>query len=182
MLSPQYLVNCLEEDHVCHGITIQEPRPMKEILYSRDHSIVLRRLGSSRMENHQYLHTRGRFDNSAPRKQHSTEGASTPNIGRGAETEPKTPRHSLTTTARTLPSIAELQAYGVRRTNRHLYRLWSSKRHSLQAVELSPRTQAVVQIVSNLPAPSNGGSIYRFMGMPVMRTRWMAGDAAHKSG
>ena len=30
MLSAQYLVNCLEEDHVCHGITTQEPRPMKD--------------------------------------------------------------------------------------------------------------------------------------------------------
>ena len=39
-----------------------------------------------------------------------------------------------------------------------------SKRHSLQAVELSQRTQAAVQIVSNLPAPSNGGPIYRFFG------------------
>ena len=57
-----------------------------------------------------------------------------------------------------------------------------SKRHSLQAVELSQRTQAAVQIVSNLPAPSNGGPIYRFLGMPAMRTRWMAGAAAHKSG
>ena len=42
-----------------------------------------------------------------------------------------------------------------------------SKRHrlqtiSLQAVELSQRTQAAVQIVSNLPPPSNGGPIYRF--------------------
>ena len=57
-----------------------------------------------------------------------------------------------------------------------------SKRHSLQAVELSQRTQAAVQIVSNLHAPSNGGPIYRFGGMPAMRTRWMAGAAAHKSG
>ena len=33
MLSAQYLVNCLEEHHVCHGITTQElrPKPMKEI-------------------------------------------------------------------------------------------------------------------------------------------------------
>ena len=54
-----------------------------------------------------------------------------------------------------------------------------SKRHSLQAVELSQWFQAAVQIVSNLPAPSNGGPIYRFLGM---RTRWMAGAAAHKSG
>ena len=31
MLSAQYIVNCLEEDHVCHVITTQEqrPRPMK---------------------------------------------------------------------------------------------------------------------------------------------------------
>ena len=57
-----------------------------------------------------------------------------------------------------------------------------SKRHSLQAVEQSHRTQAAVQIGSNLPAPSNGGPIYRFLGMPAMRTRWMAGAAAHKSG
>ena len=57
-----------------------------------------------------------------------------------------------------------------------------SKRHSIQAVELSQWFQAAVQIVSNLPAPSNGGPIYRFLGMPAMRTRWMAGAAAHKSG
>ena len=57
--------------------------------------------------------------------------------------------------------------------------LHGSKRHSLQAVELSQRTQAAVQIVSNLPAPSNGGPIYRFLGM---RARWMAGAVAHKSG
>ena len=41
---------------------------------------------------------------------------------------------------------------------------------------------AAVQIVSNLPAPSNGGPIYRFLGKPAMRTRWMAGAVAHKSG
>ena len=52
----------------------------------------------------------------------------------------------------------------------------------LQAVELSQQTQAAVQIVSNLPAPSYGGPIYRFLGMPAMRTRWMAGAVAHKSG
>ena len=59
MLSAQYLVNCLEEDHVSHGITIQEPRPRpkKETLHSKHHSTVLPRLGSSRMESHQNLHT-----------------------------------------------------------------------------------------------------------------------------
>ena len=72
MLSVQYLVNCLEEDHVSHGITIQKPRPrhMKEILHSRQHSIVLPRLGSSRMESPpEYAHTCGRFSYSTPRKQ-----------------------------------------------------------------------------------------------------------------
>ena len=54
-----------------------------------------------------------------------------------------------------------------------------SKRHSLQVVELSQQTRTAVQIVSNPHAPSNGGPIYRFLGM---RTRWMAGAAAHKSG
>ena len=59
MLSAQYLVNCLEEDHVSLYITIQEPRPspMKETLHSRHPSSVLPRLGSSRMESHQNLHT-----------------------------------------------------------------------------------------------------------------------------
>ena len=59
MFSAQYLVNYLEEDHVMHGITIQEPRPrpMKETLHSRHHSTVLPRLGSNRMESHQNLHT-----------------------------------------------------------------------------------------------------------------------------
>ena len=59
MLSAQYLVNCLEEDHVSHGIPIQEPRPrpMKETLHSRHLSTVLPRLGSNRMESLQNLHT-----------------------------------------------------------------------------------------------------------------------------
>ena len=59
ILSAQYVVNCLEEGHVCHGITTQEsiPRPMNETLHSRHYSTVLPRLGSSRMESHQNLHT-----------------------------------------------------------------------------------------------------------------------------
>ena len=43
--------------HICHGITTQEPRPMKETLHSRHHSAVLPRLGSSMMESHLNLHT-----------------------------------------------------------------------------------------------------------------------------
>ena len=59
MLSAQYLVNCLEEDHVCHGITTQEPRPrpMKETLHSRHNSTVLPRLGASSKESLRNLHT-----------------------------------------------------------------------------------------------------------------------------
>ena len=59
---------------------------------------------------------------------------------------------------------------------------FGSKRHSLQAVELSLRTQSAVQIVLNLSAHSDGGPIERFLGMPAMRTHWMAGAAAHKRG
>ena len=59
MLSAHYLVNCLEEDHFCHGITTQEPgpRPMKGTLHSRHNSTVLPRLGASRKENLRNLHT-----------------------------------------------------------------------------------------------------------------------------
>ena len=34
----------------------------------------------------------------------------------------------------------------------------------------------------HLMLASNGGPIYRFLGVPAMRTRWMAGAVAHKSG
>ena len=58
-----------------------------------------------------------------------------------------------------------------------------SKRHNLQAVELSQWTQAAVQFVSDLtPPPAMGARFTVFLGMPAMRTRWMAGAAAHKSG
>ena len=60
MLSAQYLVNCLEEDHVCHGITTQEeprPRLMKETIHSRHTSTVLPRFGASRKESLRNLHT-----------------------------------------------------------------------------------------------------------------------------
>ena len=59
MIYVQYLVNCLEEDHVCDGITTQEPRPrpMNETLHSRHRSTVLPRLGTIGKESHQNLHT-----------------------------------------------------------------------------------------------------------------------------
>ena len=59
IFSAQYLLNCLEEDHVCHVITTQEPRPRptKETLHYRYHSTVLPGLGASRKEHLQNLHT-----------------------------------------------------------------------------------------------------------------------------
>ena len=108
MLSAQYLVNCLEDDHVCHGITTQEPipRPMKETLQSRHHSTVL-----SRKESLQNFHTHAvgsdiqLIGNNRVLKERPP-----PNIGRGAETEPKTTMQSLTAAIKTLPSTAGLQA------------------------------------------------------------------------
>ena len=50
----------------------------------------------------------------------------------------------------------------------------SSRRHSLQVVELSQRFwQADVQILLKPPTPSNCGPIYRFWSKPNMLTRWM---------
>ena len=59
MLSAQYLVNCLEEDHVCHGITTlgPRPRPMKETLYSCHHSTVLPRLDADKKNSLHNVHT-----------------------------------------------------------------------------------------------------------------------------
>ena len=109
MLSAQYLVNCLEEDHVSHGITIQEPRPrtMNEIIHSRHHSTVLpctwkatRNPQTHTVDSAIHLQGNNRVLKKRP----------PPNIGRGAETQQKTMMHSLTTTVRTLPSIAGLQS------------------------------------------------------------------------
>ena len=59
--------------------------------------------------------------------------------------------------------------------------------HELQTTQ--PTSGAAVTANKNCCAngvkpsrPSNGSPIYRFLGMPAMRTRWMAGAAAHKSG
>ena len=76
---------------------LTRPRPMKETLHSRHHSTVLPRLKQDGKPP-ESAHTFGRFSYSTPRKQQSTEEASTPNIGRGTETQPKTTMHSLTTT------------------------------------------------------------------------------------
>ena len=57
-----------------------------------------------------------------------------------------------------------------------------SKRHSIQAVELSRPLQTAVQIVSKPPAPCNGARFTFLGGKPPMRTRWIPGAAPHKSG
>ena len=38
------------------------------------------------------------------------------------------------------------------------------------------------KLCRTFPPPAMGGPIYRFWGMPAMRTRWMAGAAVHKTG
>ena len=112
MLSAQYLVNCLGEDHVSHGIIIQEPRPrpMKETLHSRHHSTVIPRLGSSRMEIHQNLHTHAVDSAIQLQGNNRVLKKRPPPISDEVQTQPKITMHSLATTVRTLPSTAELQA------------------------------------------------------------------------
>ena len=51
-----------------------------------------------------------------------------------------------------------------------------SKRHRLQAMELSQRTQAAVQIMSNLSAPSNGGPDLPFFGNADPMDGWRCGS------
>ena len=84
----------------------QEPRPMNETLHSRHHSTVLPRLCPSRMESHPNLHTHA-VDSAIQLQGHNRvlRKRPPPNIGRGAETQPKTTMHSLATTVMTLPSI-----------------------------------------------------------------------------
>ena len=63
------------------------------------------------MEIHQNLHTHA-VDSAIQLQGHNSvlKKRPPPNIGREAETQPKTTMHSLTTTVRTLPSITGLQA------------------------------------------------------------------------
>ena len=116
MLSAQYLFNCLEEDHVSHGIAIQEPRPrpMKENLHSRHHSTVLPRLDSSRMESHQNLHTHAVDSAIQLQRNNRVLKKRPPPL---SDEEQRLNRRqrctSLTTMVRTLPSIVGLQVQTV---------------------------------------------------------------------
>ena len=71
----------------------------------------------------------------------------------------------------------------------HSYRMrregnsYGSKRHNLQAVELSQRFwQFALQIVSIHPGPGNGGPIYLFFGNPAIWTHWMDATAPQNIG
>ena len=60
LLSAQYLVNCLEEDHVCHGITTRTPPPrqMKATLHSKHFNTVEPLLDdTSKKKSLQQVHT-----------------------------------------------------------------------------------------------------------------------------
>ena len=93
-------------------------RAMAQIqtLHSRHHSTVLPRLGASKQESLQNLHTRAVDSTIQLLGNNNTEGPPTPNSGRGAETEPETTIQSLTGTIRILPHTVGLPAQGVRRT------------------------------------------------------------------
>ena len=98
-LSAQYLVNCLEEDHVSHAHhnsraetkTHEGDSPLQTSLNCSSYTW-LKQDGKPP----ESAHTCDRFSYSTLRKQQSTEEASTPNIGRGDETQPKKMMHSLT--------------------------------------------------------------------------------------
>ena len=122
MLSTQYLINCMEEDHVSHGITIQEPRPMKETLHCRHHSTVIPRLSSNRMENHQNLHTHA-VDSAIQLQGNNTVLKKRPPPI--SDEEQRLSRRQRCTLSQLRSGHCHLQAYGVRQTERHLYRLWS---------------------------------------------------------
>ena len=101
-----------------HGMKTQEPRPrpMKETLHSRHHSTVLPRLGSSRMESLQNLHTHAVDSTIQLQGNNRVLKKRPPPISDEEQTLHRRQRCTLTTTVRTLPSIAGL----------HLYILWSS--------------------------------------------------------
>ena len=103
----QYLVSCLEEDHVCHGITTQEPRsrPLKATLHSRHHSTVLPRISTSSKENHQNLHRYAVFSNN-----NRVLKERPPLTSDEEQRLNRRHRCTLTATVRTLPSNAGLQA------------------------------------------------------------------------
>ena len=106
MLSMQYLVNGLGGPRLSwHHNARAKTHEGNSLLYTLPNCSS--KIGASKKESIQ--------NHSAPRKQ-STGRQPTHNSGRGTETEPET-------TIRTLPSTAAQQAQGVRRTNRHLYRL-----------------------------------------------------------
>ena len=68
MLYVQYLVNCLEEDHVSHGITNQEPRRMKETPFQTSLNCSSQTWLKQDGKPSESAHTCGRFSYSTPRK------------------------------------------------------------------------------------------------------------------
>ena len=95
-------------------------------------------------------------------------------------------RCSLLTHPCTLDDLLKFNDIGYKCTEQWKRKVWwhddddeqsvfKSKRHSLQAVELSHQSQNDVQIVSNLPVPSNGDPIYRFLASrPCGPAGWLA--------
>ena len=59
LLSAQYLVQCLDPDHVCHNITTMDvpPRQMKHTLHTRHYPTVQPMLAATKKETLQAVHT-----------------------------------------------------------------------------------------------------------------------------
>ena len=59
LLSAQYLVQCLDPDHVCHNITTMDdpPRQMKHTLHTRHYPTVQPLLAATKKETLQAVHT-----------------------------------------------------------------------------------------------------------------------------
>ena len=59
LLSAQYLVQCLDPEHVCHNITTMDPPPrqMKQTLYTKHHQSIRPLLADTNKESLQAVHT-----------------------------------------------------------------------------------------------------------------------------
>ena len=57
LLSAQYLVQCLDPDHVCHNIMDVPPRQMKHTLHTRHYPTVQPLLAATKKETLQAVHT-----------------------------------------------------------------------------------------------------------------------------
>ena len=74
--------------------------------------------------------------------------------------------------------------YG-KNTSKQAWTVWVDNNNNMavKVMEVVVMESMMKKDPNDLPGPSNGDPIYRFLGgKPAMRTRWMASAASHKSG